>query len=52
MRSAPTFEEALYRVKIKAKPLDKETKRQLILPKIRKIFVKYLETQQKSNSKE
>ena len=46
MRNAPTFEEALYRVKIKAKPLDKETKQQLILPKIRKIFVKYLESLQ------
>ena len=45
MRSAPTFEEALYRVKLKAKPLDKKTKLELILPKIRKVFVKVLESQ-------
>ena len=42
-RDAPTFEEALLRAKLKAKPFDDETKRRFILPKIIKIYLKYLE---------
>ena len=37
-RNAPTFEEALLRVKINIRPLDDEIKRMLIVPKLWKIY--------------
>ncbi len=42
-REAPTFEEALLRAKINIRPLDDETKRMLIMPKLWKILMKYSE---------
>ena len=41
-RDAPTFEEALLRAKINIMPLDDEAKRILIMPKLWKIYLKYL----------
>lgn len=42
-RNAPTFEEALLRAKINIMPLDDEIKRMLIMPKLWKIYLNYLE---------
>ena len=42
-RDAVPFEEALIRARINAKPFDDDTKRRLVLPKIMKIYLKYLE---------
>lgn len=42
-RDAPTFEEALLRAKINIMPLDDEIKRILIMPKLWKIYLKYLD---------
>ena len=47
-RDAPTFEEALLRAKINIRPLDDETKRMLIIPKLWKIYLKYLEEDDQS----
>lgn len=47
-RDAPTFEEALLRAKINIRPLDDETKRMLIIPKLWKIYLKYLEEEDQS----
>ena len=41
-RDAISFEEALIRARINAKPFDDEAKRRFVLPKIRKIYLKYL----------
>ena len=46
-RNAPTFEEALLRVKINIRPLDDEIKRMLIMPKLWKIYLKYIEENKK-----
>ena len=46
-RDAPTFEEALLKVKINIRPLDDETKRILIMPKLWKIYLKFLEENKK-----
>ena len=46
-RNAPTFEEALLRVKINIRPLDYEIKRMLIMPKLWKIYLKYIEENKK-----
>ena len=41
-RDAVPFEEAMIRARINAKPFDDEAKRRFVLPKIRKIYLKYL----------
>ena len=46
-RNAPTFEEALLRVKINIRPLDDEIKRMLIMPKLWKMYLKYIEENKK-----
>ena len=46
-RDAPTFEEALLRGKINIRPLDDEAKRILIMPKLWKIYLKFLEENKK-----
>lgn len=46
-RDAPTFEEALLRAKINIMPLDDEIKRILIMPKLWKIYLKYIEENKK-----
>ena len=48
---APTFEETCRRVKLILKPLDEETKREFLLPRIKKIYIDYLESQ-KNNPKD
>ena len=48
-RNAPTFEEALLRAKINIMPLDDEIKRILIMPKLWKIYLKYLDENEKNN---
>lgn len=47
-RDTPTFEEALLRAKIIIRPLDDETKRMLIMPKLWKTYLKYLEESDQS----
>ena len=47
-RNAPTFEETLLRAKINIRPLDDEAKRMLIIPKLWKIYLKYLEEDDQS----
>ena len=47
-RDAPTFEEALLRAKINIRPLDDETKRMLIMPKLWKTYLKHLEESDQS----
>ena len=46
-RNAPTFEEASLGVKINIRPLDDEIKRMLIMPKLWKIYLKYIEENKK-----
>ena len=46
-RNALTFEEALLRAKINIMPLDDEIKRILIMPKLWKIYLKFLEENKK-----
>ena len=48
-RDAPTFEEAALKAKIIVKPLDDEAKRIFILPKILKLYLRYLEENEKNN---
>lgn len=48
-RDAPTFEEAALKAKIIVKPLDDEAKRIFILPKILKLYLKYLKENEKNN---
>ena len=42
-RDAPTFEEALLRAKLKAKPFDDEAKRKYLVPFLWRIYLRYLE---------
>ena len=46
-RNAPTFEETLLKAKINIRPLDDEIKRMLIMPKLWKIYLKYIEENKK-----
>ena len=48
-RDAPTFIEAALKAKIIVKPLDDEAKRIFILPKILKLYLRYLEENEKNN---
>ena len=41
---APTFEETCRRVETILKPLDKEAKREFLLPRIKRIYIDYLES--------
>ena len=48
-RDAPTFEEAALKAKIIVKPLDDEAKRIFLLPKILKLYLRYLKENEKNN---
>ena len=48
-RDAPTFEEVALKAKIIVKPLDDEAKRIFILPKILKLYLRYLKENEKNN---
>lgn len=48
-RDAPIFEEAALKAKIIVKPLDDEAKRIFILPKILKLYLRYLKENEKNN---
>ena len=44
---APTLEETRRRVEMDLKPLDQEAKREILTPIIKRIYVDYLQLQQK-----
>ena len=46
-RDAPTFEEALLRAKLKAKPWDDQAKERILFPFLWKLYLRYLEENKK-----
>ena len=46
-RDAPTFEEALLRAKLKAKPWDDQTKERVLFPFLWKLYLQYLKENKK-----